>query len=1712
MKRLVLIAAIAFTSVVAHAQSAGNEWIEYEAGRYYLKIAYTTQGVYKVTQGALNFALTNAGINATIDPRTLQVFIRGVEVPLYVSGESDGTFDAGDYFEFFADTGTAWLDLSLYGESTKHTNPYYSLVNDTAAAFITWDPQGSQSGLRYSTESFNQAAPTPLSYFIAEAARPFSNAYNQGPNLGDGKAITRYVGGKGWMSDHFGYNNGQIRAGKHKDFSTRNAYTQTGAPMVEFETGLCGFNAGAGTGQDKAHHVMIQVNKNGYTTIKDVFLKSYEYKQVQVNLTATDLSSPKTRFRVETTQSGSLISTTSDYNKVAYMKLRYPHSTSFAGENKTKYNMIIPASQNPRYVNLTGWSQQLTSFAYDPVLMKRYEVTGNNGNIKFNVSAGPERLIFLSTDNEVIAVSGSDISPVNGTGRFTDYAAIGRDSAYIIITHRRLQTQSVNYINYRNNTTGNRVVAADIEELYDQFAYGIRLHPLAIKNFCAMALNTWNTPPKHLFLLGKSIEESLHRKNATYRSQCLIPTMGSPPSDWMLTMGIDGKDYAPAVATGRLAASSNGDILSYLEKVQLMEQTVLPFASAYTINKRLWQKRVLHFAGGSSGVENQTFRTFLSSYESKIDGISYGAKVYTYSKTSGSVFQQLDVDTLRELISGGVAIMTFFGHGTTSGFDINVDDPADWNNYGRYPLVIANSCFSGNIHLPDNGAETISEKYVLINDFGSIGFIATPELSYPTYLHTYTTRFYEALSVTNYGASLGEHMLATAKSLAPPNVADSLIDERLLSVCLEMTLHGDPALRLYPHQKSELSINDPEYGAALKISPETVTTDLDSFELSITITNLGKASSKEVSLTLIRSFESGKADEIYVRNAGIVTYDKTIRIKLPIDPNADVGVNKFTIQVDLPTNSIDEFDDFENNEIGSFETTIIDAGIIPIFPYPFAVVDTSDLSLKANTGYPFAPSASYTFEIDTTDRFSPPLNSATIVASGAVIEWNPQITKQFEDSTVFFWRVGPTGDTTKRSLRSFQVINGKRGWGQDHFFQYRNNNIDLLTYDPKSRKFRFDTVTRELKVNVVGMAQNDNEYFQTRYTLDGFGGDYGEYGIAKNGIPSMAIAVIDTANLKPWGTYGIYNGLLINENHQFGNSNNYNPNSSNSRDRRVEYWFSFTTTDAASLDAMVNMITNEVPDGFYLLAYTLRTAQFETGAWNNSHFAAFEMLGADSIRYVKDNHPYIFFVRKGEPQTAVEKIGDFERDIITLQQKLYSFVRQGEMFGPSIGPAMQWHEVVKKTRGYDAASGEEGSVEVIGSKPSGKGVYVGELLEDGAMSIGLSADTLREVSLSYFTQDEELGTAVQLASWHVLHEPAPDAAVNPSAGYFLSESPIKAGAPLKFALAVTNPGHYDFDSVYVRYSLLQKGKLTQSTIIGYESLRAGVTLLDTVTFETRSLSGNYTLKMEVNPKDYRWHREHFDFNNLAFQSVEIIPDRVNPLLDVTFDGVHILDGDIVSPSPVIKMRLKDDNHTLLMTDTSSFEVYLTHADGRLMRIPFERNGIPVLHFEPAKNNRNTATVTYHPDPLPDGKYELRVTGRDASGNLSGKEAYRINFEVINRSTVTHVMNYPNPFTTSTRFVFTLTGSKIPDVFTIQIMTVTGKIVREITKDELGPIRIGRNITEYAWDGTDEYGDRLANGVYLYRVITKLDGQSIDRRNTEADSYFVKDFGKMYLFR
>ena len=233
-------------------------------------------------------------------------------------------------------------------------------------------------------------------------------------------------------------------------------------------------------------------------------------------------------------------------------------------------------------------------------------------------------------------------------------------------------------------------------------------------------------------------------------------------------------------------------------------------------------------------------------------------------------------------------------------------------------------------------------------------------------------------------------------------------------------------------------------------------------------------------------------------------------------------------------------------------------------------------------------------------------------------------------------------------------------------------------------------------------------------------------------------------------------------------------------------------------------------------------------------------------------------------------------------------------------------------------------------------------------------------------------------------------------------------------------------------------------------------------------------------------------------------------MQVFFDGRRINDGELVSARPEILVQIRDENQYLLLNDTSQYQLELTAPSGRRERLRFNDERI---EFTPATGNENVVEIFFRPELLEDGTYTLAVRGTDRSDNAAGRLDLRQEFEVVNQQLVSNVLAYPNPFTTQTQFVYTLTGTEPPSMFRIQIMTVSGRVVRDIDLLETENLKIGTHRTDFTWDGTDEYGDLLANGVYLYRVITSdNDGNMLEKYDTGTDQFFQNELGKVVILR
>jgi len=384
--------------------------------------------------------------------------------------------------------------------------------------------------------------------------------------------------------------------------------------------------------------------------------------------------------------------------------------------------------------------------------------------------------------------------------------------------------------------------------------------------------------------------------------------------------------------------------------------------------------------------------------------------------------------------------------------------------------------------------------------------------------------------------------------------------------------------------------------------------------------------------------------------------------------------------------------------------------------------------------------------------------------------------------------------------------------------------------------------------------------------------------------------------------------------------------------------------------------------------------------------------------------------------------------------------------------------------------------------------------------------------LDMYNQDKITGTPYQLRYWRLNYTSVPEGAIAPNILFQMKDT-VEQGEPINFKVAFKNISSSGFDSAMkFKFTITDNNNLPHTFDLPKgKILVAGDTLTVQYKIDTKNFPGNNTLFVDVNPNNDQPEQLHF--NNVLFKDFYVKPDNYNPLLDVTFDGVHILNKDIVASKPHIYIKLKDESRFMALNDTSLFKVQVRYPDNTVHNYNFG----DTMRFNPANLSagENAASIDFMPYFPLDGDYELIVSGKDIAGNNAGALEYHVMFSVINKPMISNLLNYPNPFTTSTAFVFTVTGSEIPQNIRIQILTISGKVVREITKDELGPIHIGRNITEFKWDGTDTYGQKLGNGVYLYRVLTNLNGQSLEKYKADGDKtdkYFTRGYGKMVLIR
>ena len=1602
------------------SQHFANEWVN--TSQEYYKFNISNTGIYKIT----NAELISAGVPiSNFNPQNIQLFQKGKEIPCYIKGEQQGVIE---YIIFYAKKNDGWLDIDMYDSPTSQTNPNLSLINDTSAVFFTWN--SSFNNERFDIEvDTNYVSYTPENFCWVNTHIDYHNSYFTA------KEDCEYVKAEGW------FDNQVLNLGSSitKKISTPNF----------IDIGLkCNLEFAFITFSKYNHHINIKCADFETDTIFNSY-NSIKYKDVKItpSLNETDI------IFSSIDDKGSITSK----SVVSYIDLKYTHNFDAGGEHKFLFNLSLSNSKKT-YIEVKNFKSDGEPYLFDLTNNNIISVTKSGNLYKALLpKSDSEAKLLLVDDRTFLTTDIKNVRMVNHSNK---------NKKYLIISQTKLMKSAQDYANYRN------AYLVDVEELYNQFGYGINKHPMAIRNYLQYILKTWSVKPENLFIIGKAIEAKQTRYNSDIYKNCLVPTMGQHGSDILLSNKIIDNKYSAAIPTGRIAATTNDDVYLYLNKVQEFENN--------SVDE--WMKRAIHFGGGANTTEQNQFREYLNNYEKIFVDTLFGGYVSTFLKTSSDPIEISKSDSITNLINNGVTLMTFFGHGSSvNGFDQNIDNPSAYNNKGKYPIILTNSCYSGNIHL--NGRISESEEWVLIKDKGAIGFLAVVGSGYASFLNIISEAYYKNICYKSYGKSLGDIIRQSHI-----DVQNRFPDSYFAKITIqEFTLHGDPAIVLNSFNKPDLTIKSGE----VSFSPKNITTEIDSFYMYIIPTNQAKITKKSFIVHINREFLSGDVVSKSVRIDGLY-YKDTIKVKFAVNKVKGIGINKFNIIIDA-FNEVDELD--ETNNVLNINTYISSTAVTPVYPYKYSINSVSNPILKLSNVDVLSDEQSTVLQIDTSYLFnSPMLITQNITHSGGIIEWNPILS--YQKGVTYFWRSAKNNNKKIWANSSFILDDVKNGWNQSCYGQFINNNFKFLERDDVKQEFNFADAAKTLICKNMGSPSNETEFQSIAFGIDGIG-ERSSCGPAS----AMLLVVIDSLTLLPWQS----NYANVGE---IGHSND--PWCSNKT--KPQNYFIFQSDNIDNITKMVDFVTNEVPDNNYILIYSFRNGNFEN--YNEHILSFFENLGATNIRFVSNYIPYIFFAKKGDISFAKEVIGTDTHSKIELYKDLKNNFTYGSMMSQNIGPATKWQTLNWKYHNKENNPNEIAFIKLYGIDNSDNTILLKDSIKSTSIQLtDIDPNTYPYLKMLFYTEDKTFRTPAQLDFWEVIYNSVTDLALNPAKQYSFYNDTLKEGEEAKFSIAFENIGTKDVDSVIVSY-WIQNSKNENIELKNHRiaPLKAGNYTVDTINFSTLNLSGNNNLWVEINPANTKKSiREQYYFNNLAQQPFFVSKDNMNPLLDVTFDGVHIMDGDLVSANPEIMIQLKDENTFIPLNDTSLFLIYLKSKETGIERkISLSNN--PNLQFIPAKLPENKAQILYRKRFDKDGTYILRVQSKDLSGNESGKNDYTISFKVITESTITNVFNYPNPFSTSTRFVFELTGYIVPDDMSIEILTVTGKVVKVIYMDDLGPINIGRNITQYSWDGTDMYGSPLANGVYFYRVNARLNGKEIKIRDTGTNQYFKNGFGKMYLMR
>ncbi len=1536
------------------------EWIDFN--KTYFKLSIIKDGIYKLTKDILE----EYGLNVNnIDPTTFQVFEGGKEVPIFVYGQSDGSFNSGDYIEFYGHKNYGKISDRIINHDNENYNEYLNRFTDTTYYFLTW---GNNKGKRIPEQNLSPSlAHDTLSYY-KEFTHYEKNNWTQNLN---GDAIANQT--PDWHKNKSWYWKwlGNWNSPQSFDFSSQD-FIPNKTAKIYFKI------VSAGSNIDKnAHQIALYFNN---TKLDSQNINRFQQALLSGSV-STNLLSTNNTFKVYDYNNGTMPNFLAcDWYEVEYpreLKLRNDSLIFRTPDDITEGLKIIQL----RNTNNSDYS----IYRIFPNTKKIDSYVLNNGTLFFADTVAPGMIYSIMGKEKLFTpqfVLKRKFLNLRGKSSQTDYLAI---------TNYKFNSAVNNYLNYISSTYKVTTKSVDVQDIFDEFGYGYPT-PRAIKNFIRFAFENWESPAfSYLELIG---DASYDYKYIKYKNEGVkisfnyVPSRGYPIGDNWYAIWNDSQPPIPQFKVGRLPILTSEQLQYYLDKIKTENNN----------DFEGWNKRYLFFSGGSKPAESGNMKSSNDYIINNFVSPRPVAGKYTHFYKTYNPNTDLgpySTEEIQKAIDDGGLFISYLGHSGTATWDNGINSVVQLkNNINRHPLITDFGCSTNKFAEPD--ILSFGERFLFKEQGQAIAYNGNSSLGIMSTALTAPKYFYEKI-ISDSLHEIGNASLYTKLKLF------EIYGNRGSNKVFALTncILGDPIFRLKIPNKPNLVLQNTGF-----VYSENLNDQMDSAQVGVILYNWGKAPADSINLEIQESY---KGNLLKSRIIKVLMPEYSDTIYFYLDTKEKPGTHIINVTAD-PDNKINEI--YENDNSAQTSVNVYSLSIRDILPFSYANgVDNSDSLILLMPPKAADKSLNILFQTSVNEDFSNALDSYIKVDSFAT-----KIPLNFSSLGANRLWIRYKQDNAAEFSKPKSITN------YPYVFALADS---LALNEQKIEHLKFSNGTALSKEKVTISVLSAGAYSGATCTISKNGKNL----LGDTFFAGMSIVVFEPTTLEVDTAFG----LLL-----------------------------FQKPD--NVQKLADYI-NSIPQGKIVAMGVSNDAR------NNMSSAlrnAIKTLGSTKIDSLVFQGPWALIGEKGaEPGAIIEKVGGKYDPPIVIDTTFTILSPSGNLVTEKIGPASEWDSIlVMKTLPKNSNL----KFRLFGIHKNNTTDTLGfiKFANNTAIIDSINANTYPYIKINVDFTTGDSGFSPALNSIFVDYKKVPELGTNYQVVSLSSDSVLQ-NKDIKLYFSVYNAGDDLNDSVSVKTFLLNNNTsktLLDTFITSLKNFQHTDFYVDYLTnFEDGY--GQMKFKIIIDPENKIV--EKYKDNNVFEKTFYVVKDTITQInsatINVLFDGERIFDGEYVSTNPKITFSLHY-TYGYNYRDTSSVKIYIDN-----LKVPF--SSLNVQKFDTVKKE----LVFYYKPNLENGQHSLKIEGNNIYNAEDHSNGYFKYFLISNKFQITDVYNYPNPFRTETYFTFRLTQA--PDKLNLLIYTIAGRLIKTI---EPSVSELHLNFNKIYWDGSDNDGNQVANGTYIYRVI------------------------------